>query len=498
MSKTISFSEMDRINRHHVVAFGEWRQSSTLPGFDWPLATKRPTDYSHQNPGTVNKQFIWYVPYAQGFEGDLYAYLRSRNLLADYFYSRDSIPVTYKFYPHIPSVSKDANCLLLMNEIAKEGGVFKDENYLTRFVNNHPMSSIAMYLEYSKVSGGYKYRWVVVFIDFEYYSSNRFFTTIGTESDFKDMIRYVRYAKFCGKNLKYLPDVLPMVLNPKVINNIKYVAQTIRRSAVSYFVDQIETMLNLTKYGDTPTLEDDIDDLLNNKLRDFGLELQESDFGTVVDQTYITGKGYLLLPSQHENFLKPDKDFSLLSPVNFKDIWRDAKDAVVATYDAKIAGIPEAYKRFRVPLTISEPMRNAIEEETERIRNIVLANVEKATAALIAYEDETALEHVDALDPSKNPFLIYSREDSDQVSAPMFKDISIRPGKPAGGLIKNTRIPYSAFKKVPSRLSELIRTPDAEGRYTRGGGDKEKSGNLLFQLAALGVGGYFLYKQAGG
>ena len=508
MASTISFSEMDQIKRHHIVRVGPWRKSQTVPGFEWPLATRRPGPN-----GTINPNFIWYMPYSQGSGySDLYAYASSQNLINNVF-PGSQVPTYQKFYSDYPSISNDAHCLLLMEEVATQAGLFPGgrENYLTKFVRTHPMSSIAMYNQHVSVSGGVKYRWVVVFIDYDYYSSKRLLYSIGTEADFKDMIRYIRYAKLCGINLRYLPDTQDFLINNVATKNIQYVAETIRRSAVAYFANEIQSLLNLTKFGDVPSLNDHIDDILNNKLMDFDLELRESDFSTIIDQSYVLNRGYTL-PAKHlDNFLDNDTDFSYLDQVSLDDVWmagwaggsssgKGGKIPIVALTERIGTGlrIREEYKRFRQPLPISNEMIQAIEKETQRIKEIVIANAEKATAALIAYEEGTAQDHKDVVDPSENPFLIYSREDSEQVKAPLFRDISIRPGKPTGGLIKNTRIPFSAYKEVPKRLRDIIRAPDEEGRNVPIGGEEKEGGNMLLTLAAIGAGGYLLYRQAGG
>lgn len=508
MSKTISFTEMSEINRYHVARIGPWKKSSSIPGFDWPGATKREYDPKYQNPGTVNDHFIWFMPYSLDYT-NLYDYARDQHLIAREYMSTERPPYT-RMYENYPSLSRNPDCILLMDEVAKEAGLFPDHpSFLSDFVRTHPMSSVALYLQNETVKGGYKYRWVAVFIDYDYYSSNRLLTSIGTESDFKDMIRYIRYGSLCGITLSPLQDTLDFktarpLFNNEIRKNIDYIAETVRRSATSYFMDQIESLLNLTKFGDVPSLHDDLDDLLNNKLRDFDLELAESDFATVKDQSYIKREGKILYPDEFDRFLKKELDISLLTALPMDRVWGSLytkygnKDMVIYEFDAYGNRIPEDYKSFRISLPISEDMALAIKDETARIRKLVIQNAEKATAALIAYEDESALEHTDALDPSENPFLIYSRDDSEQVKTPLFKDISIRPGKPQGGLVKNRRIPYSAFKKVPSRLTDIIRSPDEEGRYVPGGGKGTDGNNILIKLAALGAGGYFLYKQAGG
>jgi hypothetical protein len=527
--------ELLRLNRYWVRKTGPWRGTNTLSGVQWPGALRNipgASEAKRNNPKVIgtSKAGDWVTPtgfsclYLPGaiFTGNTtpehfikygikgtsgknpFHYARNNGVLSDHFLSGKASAIWYgtNAWTHYPTVTSHKDAMVFFDELAFQTGVIKEPGFLSKYVATHPEIMLLLYMESKKVDNGHKYRWHLLLADYEYKSPERFFASVDMAQDTKSLFNLIKAAPICGVNLSpaSIPETeetKPMIAAAKA--NVQKVAESFRRVFKSEILADINDVLDASKWGDTKDLQDVIDTFVNNTIQGLSAHLNGSITVQITDKSTIPNNGRVYRFSSMDAQMQIESNAESVTNGS-GNAWDLAKGMAIYLFqweEDQDIYVPKV--SFDKQLFIPHEVYRAIMAETEKIRKLAYENAIKATANLYAYEKGIAEPHEDAKDETKNPYLIYSPEDSRQAGAPMFKDISMRPNKPVSPLIKSRRVPLKAFKEAPKRLSGIIRVQGEDGKYRPGAGIVPKDNKmLLLKLAALSVGGYAIYSNVKG
>lgn len=527
--------ELLRLNRFWVRKTGPWRGTKTISGVQWPGAIRNipgaseakridsrvtgvsvsgdwvtPTGFSCLYlPGAIftgNTSPEHFIKY--GIEGtsgkNPFYYARNNGVLSDHFLSGKTSPIWYRntTWTHYPTVTGHKDAMAFFDELAFQTGVIKEPGFLSKYVATHPDVMLLLYMESDKVDNGYKYRWHLLLADYEYKSPERFFASIDMAQDVKTLFDLIKAAPICGVNLspESIPEseeTKPMVVAARA--NVQKVAESFRRVFKSKILADINDILDASKWGDSKDLQDVIDAFVNNKLQGLSAHLNGSITVQITDKSTIPNKGRVYGFGSMDAQMQIESNAESVT-AGSENAWNLAKGMGIYLFqweEEQNIYIPKV--SFDKQLFIPHEVYRAIMAETENIRKLAYENAIKAAANLYAYEKGIAEPHEDAKDETKNPYLVYSPEDSMQAGMPMFKDVSMRPNKAVSPLIKSRRVPLKAFKEAPKRLSGIIRVQGKDGKYRPGAGIVPNDNKmLLLKLAAFSVGGYAIYSNIKG
>lgn len=516
MAAKIEISTLKKLKRYWAVKRGPWKKTVDIGAIDFPGGFREPAKGT-TNLKPTHRTGGFYLPYAgkayhiepdypTGADYNPQTYAQQYSLIAKTFIGMD---IRKRYWDRYPLFTNDPEALQYFDTFAHKAEI-TERGFLTKFVTNHPFCAVILHPEYVLLDeGGYKYRWQLYLIDYNYHDQNRLFTSIDLEAiSYQDAITYAKLAPCAGINTTpeiFIDDNTRMssihltTSLSNITENAKHIAQSIRRLIVSTLMTQIYTMLHTSKWGDVGTLEDTIDTMINNRLQGLQADLDSPVLVEVEDVTTTKGNAYEW--EKDSLMLKTSKSLSSLKKIPVSGglfTKNEKKSEVMFLQRNNNSDLTRKKVIYEMQLYMPKYLKDQINSELRRIKEIVWANTIKATAALIAYEEGTAEPHEDSKDEAENPFLVFSLEDSKTVGTPMFRDISKRPFKIERPLIKSGRVPLSAYKEAERRAIGMIRVQDAKGRWVTGGPEEDEKSGFLLKLLALGAGGFFLYNQVKG
>lgn len=341
-------------------------------------------------------------------------------------------------------------------------------------------------------------KWTVVAGHGRYYNRKSFNYTMDRLTDVKQYIKMLKLAPLAG------------IESHTDYNWAVHMMQGLVNLAYWHYLESIMRLLNISKWEDLPSLTAANDVMLNRVLPELHTLIRSPVEYTEIYPDFGTGRAdfvstYKTTGSYQSNLRNSSVKFNDVNPdsLNYSEL--SGRPYTVQYFLSQIAGFwgyaitknnfqSHYVKEIYMPKNLQDYCLQAL----SRIHDLMLANIEKTVGVQVTVEDEITHEKAkEQSDPFENPFLIYSPSESEAGDKPIFRDISIRPGK-QNFSYTSRRVPVKAFKKVPKRMFEMYRRPDATGKLVPQGPPRGSSGGNLLPLLALGATGVYVYTQVKG
>ncbi len=340
-------------------------------------------------------------------------------------------------------------------------------------------------------------KWTVLTHKPQYFNRKSFNYTMDRETSLFKYIRYMKLAPLAG------------IWSHTDTNWILHMISGLVNLGYWHYMNEIMRLNYISKWEDLPSIQAANDVVLNRVIPGIREQIRAGEDYTNIHKpqedsraNYVSiykttdhyqaqlRKDAIMYTNKHPSELS----YSELSPRPHQPSYGMSFVLPGAGYDLQFSSPKSHHNRtIYMPRNLQDLCLKAL----NRVHDLVLANLEKSIAIQISIEDEIDHEQHEDYGKPDNPFLIYNPSESKAAGKTVYSDISIRPGKQNYSYTSN-RIPLAAFKKMPLRMWEMYRRPDASGKLVpQGPPENGKKGGFL-PLLALGAAGAYVYLQTKG